>query len=466
MNPVTTTPTAPAPCDRWIARHPTERSTAEQLADVALQINANQYRVVHLAARYDDELDWWHQGHKSAAGWISAHLGIHAATAREWIRIGHALGHLPAIDAAFAANELSYAKVRILTRWADPDNEGELLEVAHERSADRLTTAIAKRLAERGETDDERDARLHESRSVTTWTDGDGMTIIRIALPPETAKPILAAVDGLVTHIARTPVHDNDAGADGAGADAAPGGTPHRDPAAAADAAATDGTPHREPVAGPTTERAQDAPADVLPPHSVAEPTTHRGRHAPADAFRGRSVAAEAAASRLPRTLAELRSRWQRTDTDDWLLPSLAQQRADAFVALFLGLGFDLTPEIVIHVRGDGNTFDDGTPITTNAVLRQLDHSFIRLLIHDTERRPINASHRRRSPTAAQRHVVMEAHGHECVDCQRTELLELDHDPPYHQTRRTVTHELVPRCEPCHHARHRHDATQARWRAA
>lgn len=124
---------------------------------------------------------------------------------------------------------------------------------------------------------------------------------------------------------------------------------------------------------------------------------------------------------------------------------------------MFLGLAVDLTTEIVIHVRGDGTTFDDGTPITDAAVLRQLDDAFIRLMIHDAERRPVNASNRRRFPTTAQRRVAMEAHGHECVDCHSTDLLELDHSPPYHQTGHTITDELEPRCAPCHRARHRHD---------
>jgi hypothetical protein len=47
-----------------------------------------------------------------------------------------------------------------------------------------------------------------------------------------------------------------------------------------------------------------------------------------------------------------------------------------------------------------------------NAVVRQLDDSFIRLLIHDTERHPINASSRRRHPTTRQKRVVMETHRH------------------------------------------------------
>lgn len=110
-----------------------------------------------------------------------------------------------------------------------------------------------------------------------------------------------------------------------------------------------------------------------------------------------------------------------------------------------------------MHVRGDGVTFDDGTPTTNNAVVRLLDESFVRLLIHDAERRPINASSRRRHPTTRQKRVVMETHRYECVDCQSTDLLELDHNPSFAQTRHTITHELEPRCSPCHRARHQHE---------
>ncbi len=35
---------------------------------------------------------------------------MHTSTAREWVRIGHALRELPRIDAAFGSNDISYAK--------------------------------------------------------------------------------------------------------------------------------------------------------------------------------------------------------------------------------------------------------------------------------------------------------------------------------------------------------------------
>ena len=60
--------------------------------------------------------------------------------------------------------------------------------------------------------------------------------------------------------------------------------------------------------------------------------------------------------------LRDLKQRWQPADAHDYCIPSMAQQRADAFVPLFLGKNIEIATEVVIHVRGDGATFDDGTP--------------------------------------------------------------------------------------------------------
>ena len=135
---------------------------------------------------------------------IARALDIHDSTAREWIRVGHALDELPLIHEAFAANALSYAKTRILTRWADGENEADLLGLAHDRTANRLTTAIASYLAG-DETDDERDQRQHENRSVTVYTDSEGMVIIRAALPANIGKPVAEALNTVIKRVAATP---------------------------------------------------------------------------------------------------------------------------------------------------------------------------------------------------------------------------------------------------------------------
>ena len=78
-------------------------------------------------------------------------------------------------------------------------------------------------------------------------------------------------------------------------------------------------------------------------------------------------------------------------------------------------------------------------------------------MIHDNNRKPIDATNKRRHPTTRQKRVVLETHDHRCVDCDTTDLLELDHNPPYSETGHTITTELEPRCAACHRARHRQD---------
>lgn len=144
--------------------------------------------------------------------------------------------------------------------------------------------------------------------------------------------------------------------------------------------------------------------------------------------------------------------------------PSLGHQRAMALVELTTGAdsrtrtaddaagrsaAIKVDTEIIVHVRGDGATMHDGTPIADSTVASLLDESLIRMLIHDAENRPVNASVRRRHPTTRQKRVVDERDPR-CVDCGGTELLEYDHQPPYRITKRTHTDELTRRCHGCH----------------
>ena len=58
--------------------------------------------------------------------------------ARERVRAARALGSLPRLAEAFARGELSYAKVRALTRVATTETEERLLTVGRAGSADQV----------------------------------------------------------------------------------------------------------------------------------------------------------------------------------------------------------------------------------------------------------------------------------------------------------------------------------------
>jgi hypothetical protein len=140
---------------------------------------------------------------------------------------------------------------------------------------------------------------------------------------------------------------------------------------------------------------------------------------------------------------------------------TMGQQRADAFVEAMTGAeGADLdsgsvqvSTEVIVHLRSDGCTLHDGSPITNSVVEGLIDEAFIRVMIHDAESHPINVSGRHRYPTDRQKRVIDEIH-RACVDCGSTDLLQYDHVPDFAVSRRTVIEELVRRCAPCHRARH------------
>ena len=133
--------------------------------------------------------------------------------------------------------------------------------------------------------------------------------------------------------------------------------------------------------------------------------------------------------------------------------PTVAQQHADAVADLASNGSGGVGVEVVLHVRGDGISLDDGTPVPESQLASLVPTAFMRALIHDAEGAPVNVSHRRRHPTTRQRRFVKER-DRVCRDCGRADLLHYDHNPDYATSRRTTVTELELRCAPCHRRRH------------
>jgi Domain of unknown function (DUF222) len=97
----------------------------EELAGLAAHIYAGTCRWLELVAEVDrrNELVCC-----TCAQWLAWRCGLTPRTAREHVRIARSLAELPAMRAAFARGQISFAKVRALTRVADPANEMGLLD--------------------------------------------------------------------------------------------------------------------------------------------------------------------------------------------------------------------------------------------------------------------------------------------------------------------------------------------------
>ena len=101
----------------------------EAIAELASRIHAATYELLVLIRQFDACAGWSH-GCLSCAHWLNWRTGIDLGAAREKVRVARALGDLPRLSAAMARGELSYSKVRALTRIATPANEAQLLDVA------------------------------------------------------------------------------------------------------------------------------------------------------------------------------------------------------------------------------------------------------------------------------------------------------------------------------------------------
>src|SRR5438876_10401115 len=103
------------------AFHPTPAPVAElerlgdEIAELSAHLDAATARLLDLIREFDARAGW-NNGFRSCAAWLSWRVGLDPGAARERVRVARALGTLPRLARALAHGELSYAKVRALTR--------------------------------------------------------------------------------------------------------------------------------------------------------------------------------------------------------------------------------------------------------------------------------------------------------------------------------------------------------------
>ncbi len=136
---------------------------------------------------------WYQQGAVSCAQWLSWRVGMGRGVAREKVRVANALGDLPALDAALGRAELSYSKLRAVTRVATPDNEEQLLEMARHSTASQLEKIC--RLFRQCQDQQPGDPTDEEARRwVSHRGTDDGMVRITLQLRPDEANTLLEAM--------------------------------------------------------------------------------------------------------------------------------------------------------------------------------------------------------------------------------------------------------------------------------
>ena len=102
----------------------------EAIAETAAIVDVATHRFLTQLREFD-RVDGWHRaGALSCAHWLSWRVGMDLGAAREKVRVAKKLAELPVIDEALRKGEISYSKVRAMTRVATAENEGDLLGMA------------------------------------------------------------------------------------------------------------------------------------------------------------------------------------------------------------------------------------------------------------------------------------------------------------------------------------------------
>ncbi len=166
-----------------------------EITDLCAQINAASYRLLQLIAELDDEAPWGAWGLKSCAEWLNWRCGIGMNAAREKVRVAHALKQLPRIAASFATGELSFSKVRAITRIAKTANEEELLDLARHATAAQVEKLVRAYRRVGGLAERERGAAQYAARELNYYHDDDGSLVIRARLPAEEGAVVLQALN-------------------------------------------------------------------------------------------------------------------------------------------------------------------------------------------------------------------------------------------------------------------------------
>jgi len=91
----------------------------------------------------DQQKLWELDGICSCAHWLNWKCGIGMNAGRERVRVANALGDLPKISAAFRNGEISFSKVRAITRVATQENQGLMLQIARHGTAHHVESVVS-----------------------------------------------------------------------------------------------------------------------------------------------------------------------------------------------------------------------------------------------------------------------------------------------------------------------------------
>ncbi len=185
--------------DEKLSEQPLELIERE-IESLAARLNSGTARWLELLGEFDRREGWGDTGCRSTSEWVAWRCAVNPRAAREHVRVARRLPAMPLVGEAFGRGELSYSKVRALTRLEEVEDEEQLLELARHATAaqlERMVCGARRALARDG-------AELHESACVRWhWDLDDGSFRLDAKLAPEDGALVLEALEAARAAIAK-----------------------------------------------------------------------------------------------------------------------------------------------------------------------------------------------------------------------------------------------------------------------
>ena len=178
-----------------IATHSCQ-ALAKEITQLSAQMNVATSRLLKMINEFDEDEGW--QGWASCAHWLNWACGWSLRMAREKLRVAKALKDCPKIAQAFEQGEISFSKVRAMTRVATPATEEYLLQIARHGTASQMEKLVRHYRGVIRENALEDAKKQYEHRELTFYYEDDNTMVIKVRLPAEQGELVLNALDQLV----------------------------------------------------------------------------------------------------------------------------------------------------------------------------------------------------------------------------------------------------------------------------
>src|SRR5436305_2690963 len=146
---------------------------------------------------------WALDGHTCCVSWLVDQCGMRRSTAKEKLRVAYELARRPVVAEAFARGEVSYSKIRAITRITIGDVETDRILVDTAKS---VTATDMDKVARHYELIEEQERPVDalarwERRGLRCYNRPDQMAVIETVLPIEQQQRVLGLIDELVEKV-------------------------------------------------------------------------------------------------------------------------------------------------------------------------------------------------------------------------------------------------------------------------